>query len=122
IVFVFADGRVRPARVEIGESFANKFEIKSGLSVGQKIVVRGNELLRPGQTVRVSGGGASGRPNGTPAGPPAGAPGGSPLAALPPEKRRAFFQGLTPEDRQKFFAMSPEDKRNFVQSRIGANK
>lgn len=116
VVFVFMNGRVRPARVEIGEAFANMFEVLSGLTPGQKIVVRGNELLRPGQTVRVvGGGGGAGRPSGGARG-----PGGGAMSALPPEKRRAFFQSLSSEDRQKFFAMSPEDKRKFVASRVGA--
>tara|TARA_Y100000031_G_scaffold137423_1_gene162375 strand:- start:476 stop:1645 length:1170 start_codon:yes stop_codon:yes gene_type:complete len=123
VVFVFMNGRVRPARVEIGEAFDNKFEVLSGLTPGQKIVVRGNELLRPGQTVRVTGKrggpGGAGRPSGS-AGGGARGPGGGAMSALPPEKRRAFFQSLSPEDRQKFFAMSPEDKRKFVASRVGA--
>jgi len=135
IVFVFQNGRVRPARVELGEAFANKFEILSGLRPGMKIVVRGNELLRPGQAVRVAGGGrrpggggpggrSGGRPGGGsggargPGGP--GGPGGSAVAAIPPEKRRAFFQSLSPEDRQKFFAMDAEAKKKFIASRLGA--
>ena len=131
IVFVFQNGRVRPTRVEIGEAFANKFEIISGLRPGMKIVVRGNELLRPGQPVRVAGagrrpgGGPSGRPSGRPGGGPEGArgpggPGGGAIAAIPPEKRRQFFQSLSPEDRQKFFAMDAEAKKNFIASRLGA--
>jgi len=124
IVFVFQNGRVRPARVEIGEAFANKFEILSGLRPGQKIVVRGNELLRPGQTVRVTGAGSgpgAGRPSGGPRGPGASrGPGGGALSAIPPEKRRAFFQSLSPEDRQKFFAMDPDGKKKFIASRLGA--
>jgi RND family efflux transporter MFP subunit len=135
IVFVFQNGRVRPARVEIGEAFANKFEILSGLRPGMKIVIRGNELLRPGQPVRVAGasrrpgGKPSGRPSGRPGGRPSsgpegargpGGPGGGAIAAIPPEKRRAFFQSLSPDDRQKFFAMDAEAKKKFIASRLGA--
>ena len=127
IVFVFQNGRVRPAQVEIGEAFANKFEIISGLRAGMKIVVRGNELLRPGQPVRVAGARRpGGRPGGRPSGWPRGArgpggPGGGAIAAIPPEKRRQFFQSLSPEDRQKFFAMDPEAKKKFIASRLGAD-
>ena len=54
IVYIFKKGKVLPARVEIGESFAGKFEVLSGVQPGQKVVVKGNELLRPGQRVRVN--------------------------------------------------------------------
>ncbi len=53
IVFLFQGGKVQPAPVEIGAAFSGKFEIVTGLKPGQKVVVKGNELLRPGQRVRV---------------------------------------------------------------------
>jgi len=121
IVFVFQNGRVRPARVEIGEAFANKFEIRSGLRPGMKVVVRGNELLRPGQPVRVAGGPGP-RADERPGGPPGGGfgrPSSGVLAGLPPEKRREFFQSLAPKDRQKFFSMDVDEKRKFIAKRLG---
>lgn len=127
VVFVFQNGRVRPARVEIGEAFANKFEILSGLRPGMKVVIRGNELLRPGQPVRVAGAsqrpgvGPGGRPGSEPgAGRGPGGPGGGAIAAIPPEKRRQFFQSLSSEERQKFFAMDADGKKKFIASRLGA--
>jgi hypothetical protein len=120
IVYVFQNGTVRPANIEIGESFGGKFEILSGLQPGQKVVVKGNELLRPGQRVRVkrSGGRSGGRPSASlsgdrPGGQQSGRPGGN-------SNRRALIQSLSPEERQKFFAMSQDEKRAFFQSRSKA--
>ena len=55
-MFVYADGKVSPRTVEIGEAFGNRFEILSGLKPGDKVVTRGNERLRPGQEVILRGG------------------------------------------------------------------
>ena len=99
-VFIFANGRVRPATVQIGESFGSKFEILSGLRPGQQIVVRGNELLRPGQQVRVSRRGNRGGAKGGGSG---GRKGGGGIVST-----------LSPEERQKFFAMSPDERRAFI--------
>ena len=102
IVFVFQQGRVRPAQVRIGEAFGSKFEIRSGLRPGMKVVVRGNEMLRPGQNVRVarSGPGGGGGPGG-----------GNPQAG-------AIIQSLSDEERQKFFAMSGPEKGAFIQAKL----
>ena len=124
IVYVFQDGTVRPANIDIGESFGGKFEVLSGLKPGQKVVVKGNELLRPGQRVRVkrssgrpgasrSGGPSAGRSGGRPGGQQGGRSGGN-------SNRRALIQSLSPEERQKFFAMSREEKQKFFQSRSKA--
>lgn len=44
--------RVRERRVEIGVSFDGLTEIRSGLKLGDRVVVRGNESLSEGQSVR----------------------------------------------------------------------
>ena len=42
---------IRP--VELGEAFSERFEVLKGLKVGDKVVTRGNERLRPRQPVRI---------------------------------------------------------------------
>ena len=101
VVYVFQQGRVRPAQVRIGEGFGNKFEILSGLRPGMKVVVRGNEMLRPGQTVRVARSGPGG----------GGPGGGNPQAG-------AIIQSLSDEERQKFFAMSGPEKGAFIRAKL----
>ncbi len=101
IVFVFQQGRVRPAQVRIGEGFGSKFEIRSGLRPGMKVVVRGNEMLRPGQNVRVARSGPGG----------GGPGGGNPQAG-------AIIQSLSAEERQKFFAMSGPEKGAFIRAKL----
>lgn len=106
-VFVFANDRVRAAVVQIGESFASKFEVLSGLQPGQKVVVRGNEMLRPGQQVRVARRG--GRPGGIGGSRPSsfsGSKGGSGIVST-----------LSPKERRKFFAMSPDERSAFIQKK-----
>jgi RND family efflux transporter MFP subunit len=118
IVYVFEKGKVRSAPVEIGESFGGKFEILSGVKPGQKVVIKGNELLRPGQRVRVNrtGGKKSVRKNGAKAG---AKNGGGSDSSIPREKRRALIQSLSAEERQKFFSMSQEEKQKFFRDKIG---
>lgn len=103
VVFVFQDRRVRPAQVQIGASFGNKFEILSGLRPGQQVVVRGNETLRPGQTVVVSNRGNRGR--------------GGKSSKKSKSSGGGIVQSLSPEERQKFFAMSPDERRAFIQTK-----
>ena len=45
---------VRERRVEIGLSFDGMTEIRSGLKLGDRVVVRGNEALSEGQTVELA--------------------------------------------------------------------
>lgn len=115
-VFVFDGGTVRPVPVSIGESFAGLFEILSGVHEGQKVVVTGNETLRAGQQVRV--GGAAG-PRSAGQGPAdasaGGAAGGSPVGN---PAVGALIQSLSDQERQKFFAMSPEEKGMFIRERL----
>ena len=121
MVFVFERGSVRPITVKIGKSFAGKFEVLSGVEAGQTIVVTGNELLRPGQRVRVKG--AKGGPSGGPRGGGAGNArrSGSPGAGGGGE-RRAVFRSMTPEERQKLFKMPPEEKQKFIEKKMRALK
>ncbi|WP_439124445.1 efflux RND transporter periplasmic adaptor subunit [Marivita sp.] len=60
-VFINDDGKAMPRTVQIGAALNNSFEVLSGLSDGDEVVVRGNERLRPGQGI-------------APSGPPQGAP------------------------------------------------
>lgn len=46
--------RVRERRVEIGLSFDGLTEIRSGLKLGDRVVVRGNEALSEGQSVELA--------------------------------------------------------------------
>lgn len=50
-VFVHEAGKAMPRPVQIGRSIGGAFEVLSGLSVGEEVVVRGNERLRPGQDI-----------------------------------------------------------------------
>ncbi|MBK1698318.1 efflux RND transporter periplasmic adaptor subunit [Rhodovibrio salinarum] len=45
----------REVQVELGRAFSGVVQVTSGLEVGQRVVTRGNETLRPGQAVRLSG-------------------------------------------------------------------
>jgi RND family efflux transporter MFP subunit len=58
VVFVVQEddeGKKRAAirSVELGEAFGERFEVIKGLQVGDSVVVRGNERLRPRQEVRI---------------------------------------------------------------------
>jgi RND family efflux transporter MFP subunit len=39
--------------VELGEAFGLRFEVLKGLKPGDRVVIRGNERLRPGQKIRI---------------------------------------------------------------------
>lgn len=56
IVFIVEDGKAVPRSVRLGESVGNRFEVVSGLEEGDRAVIRGNEVLRPGQPVTVGEG------------------------------------------------------------------
>jgi len=51
-VYVVADGVAQPRDVVLGEAIGPRFEVLSGLAPGERVVVRGNERLTPGQAVR----------------------------------------------------------------------
>jgi len=47
--------RVEIRELETGYSTGNRVEVLAGLSAGERVVIRGNERLRPGQAVSVAG-------------------------------------------------------------------
>lgn len=51
MVFAVVNGKAVPRTVSLGESAAERIEVTSGLSEDDVVVVRGNERLRPGQSV-----------------------------------------------------------------------
>ena len=54
LVYVVSEdntAQIRP--VELGDATAARFEVLSGLAPGETVVVRGNERLRPGQSIRI---------------------------------------------------------------------
>jgi RND family efflux transporter MFP subunit len=55
LVFVVRDGNGQPQPVTLDESVGNRFVVTSGLKAGDRVVVRGNENLRPGQRLRITG-------------------------------------------------------------------
>ena len=77
--FVNEDGKASPRTVTIGAALDDTFEVLSGLVVGDEVVVRGNERLRPGQDIAPAGGG----------GPPSEQAGGGP----PSENEAAGTEG-----------------------------
>ncbi len=50
-VFVNEGGVAAPRQVEVGRAIGGGFEVISGLALGDEVVVRGNERLRPGQEI-----------------------------------------------------------------------
>lgn len=52
IVYVVVDNKAEPRPVQLGQAVRDRIEITSGLKAGENVVVRGNERLRPGQSVR----------------------------------------------------------------------
>jgi len=66
--FVNEDGSASPRRVEIGAAIGETFEVISGLQPGDEVVVRGNERLRPGQSIMVAGEGGPPGSRGAPPG------------------------------------------------------
>lgn len=51
-VFLNAEGKAEPRIVEVGRALGDRFEVLSGLSPGDEVVVRGNERLRPMQDIQ----------------------------------------------------------------------
>ena len=50
-MFVVVDGGAEHGAVELGGAVGDRFEVISGLAEGDRVVVRGNERLAPGQAV-----------------------------------------------------------------------
>ena len=61
-VFVNADGKAEPRSVTVGTALGDRFEVLSGLGLGDEVVVRGNERLRPMQDIQAVPAGGGGRP------------------------------------------------------------
>ncbi|TQV81979.1 efflux RND transporter periplasmic adaptor subunit [Denitrobaculum tricleocarpae] len=55
IVYVADSDTAKLQPVELGLAVGNRLVVESGLQEGQKVVVRGNERLRPGQSIIVDG-------------------------------------------------------------------
>lgn len=55
IVYVVEDGKAQVREIEIGEAAGRRLEVISGLSPDDLVVTRGNERLRPGQSVSYTG-------------------------------------------------------------------
>jgi RND family efflux transporter MFP subunit len=55
IVFVAKDGKAIRRILRLGGAVGNRFEVLDGLKIGDLVVVRGNERLRPGQDIKYKG-------------------------------------------------------------------
>lgn len=53
-VFVVEDGKAQRRRIELGLSNKDGYLVEEGLQEGEQVVIRGNELLEDGQSVRIS--------------------------------------------------------------------
>jgi HlyD family secretion protein len=56
VYVVEPDDTIRPVPVTLGFGLEHLVQVTGPLEAGQRVVVRGNERLRPGQRVRVTGG------------------------------------------------------------------
>jgi len=52
-VFVFKDGTAEVRPVQLGREIGSRFEVVEGLKAGDLAVVRGNERLQPGDSLRI---------------------------------------------------------------------
>lgn len=59
VVYVIESGQAKIRPVKLGEAVGSRFEVVSGLKPGEKVVIRGNERLRPNSRVRVRRAGSS---------------------------------------------------------------
>ncbi|MGY8937958.1 MAG: efflux RND transporter periplasmic adaptor subunit [Alphaproteobacteria bacterium] len=55
IVFVAKEGKAVRQALQLGDAVGNRFEVLDGLKAGDVVVVRGNERLRPGQSIKYKG-------------------------------------------------------------------
>ncbi|MBR73039.1 MAG: hypothetical protein CMM30_08900 [Rhodospirillaceae bacterium] len=53
-VFVAIEGKAQIRPITIGSSIGNRFEVINGLQDGEQVVIRGNERLQPGQSIKIS--------------------------------------------------------------------
>jgi len=54
IVYVVQDDTAQIRTIQVGESVGSRFEVVSGLSEGDVVVIRGNERLRPNDKVQIA--------------------------------------------------------------------
>jgi len=54
IVFVVSDEKALSRTIKLGQAAGNRVEVLAGLEQGEKVVVRGNERLRGGASVRIN--------------------------------------------------------------------
>ncbi len=52
LVFVVEDGKAKSRAVQLGDGIGGRFEVLGGLTMGDVVVIRGNERLFPGQAVK----------------------------------------------------------------------
>ena len=52
MVYIAQKGAAEIRPVKLGDAVGQRFEVLSGLSTGDQVVVRGNERLRPGEKIR----------------------------------------------------------------------
>lgn len=52
MVFAIVENKAQPRPIALGQAVGDRLEVKSGVKLGDIVVVRGNERLRPGQAVR----------------------------------------------------------------------
>ena len=53
LVYIVEKNKVKRKKVIIGQSFKDQIEIKLGVNVGDLVVVKGNENIRPNQSVKI---------------------------------------------------------------------
>jgi len=53
LAFVVSNGTARPAPTTVGDGTGNRFVVLSGLKPGDRVVILGNEGLRPGQRLNI---------------------------------------------------------------------
>jgi membrane fusion protein (multidrug efflux system) len=63
-VFVVEDGKAVERSVELGTRQVGSVEVLSGISAGEKVIVRGTDKVRNGAAVRLPGEGGQGQPGG----------------------------------------------------------
>ena len=52
-MFLVQDAKAVMRSVQLGEAVGTRFIVNAGLVPGDKVVVRGNERLLPGQAIRI---------------------------------------------------------------------
>ena len=53
LVYIVEKNKVKRKTVTLGQSFKDQIEIKSGVNEGDLVVIKGNENIRPNQSVKI---------------------------------------------------------------------